>query len=267
MLLVLLIFHSFLLSIVQPCYISGTDSGYCSEQTLDFKYRAAAMPFCGRYIEYPACLPKEQKIPPSRQWPAGRWFNHTTITKDNWLAKNAREHLYYRRDLERNKTLYQLGINEYGEAKPIYRYRFWHKNDCKYAYFGLFCWINFPRCDMDRLISLPTCRSACENYFLACGFEEDIWRCGKPKFYNGYSPETPSGFDEESGAPIYLRDYFPGSPFRANKFENDGLTDRPICTPAMKGAGSRMGTVPELFSMTSILTIVISYVLLVTSIV
>lgn len=234
--------------LASACFIHGQDSGFCTTQTLDARYRAASMPFCAKYIKYPACLPMEQKIPPSRSWPQGRWFNHTTLTKDQWIGTKAREHLYYRRDLERNKTLYQLGINEWGEAKPIHRYRFWHRPDCKNAYYALFCWINFPRCDMNpaRLLSLPTCRSACENYFISCGFDADLWRCGKPKWYNGLGPEEPTGADLETGTPTYSRDYFPGSPFRKNRFKADGLSDRPICTPAMKGSASRMAGGPGL---------------------
>jgi hypothetical protein len=84
-----------------------------------------------------------------------------------------------------------------------------------------------------RDITLATCTSACENYFISCGFDKSIWRCGSSKFFNGYSPESPT-FDA-FGDPHYLRDYFPGQPFRKNAFNKEGL-NRAICTPAIDGA-------------------------------
>jgi len=42
------------------CYLQGTDSGYCSAETLDKQYRVAKMPYCMDYVKYPACLPKPQ---------------------------------------------------------------------------------------------------------------------------------------------------------------------------------------------------------------
>jgi hypothetical protein len=102
-------------------------------------------------------------------------------------------------------------------------------------------------------MSLPTCKSACENFFISCNYEEDLWRCGKSKYFNGYDVEQPctseigcappedvsgaqgaggdgaaaSGDDADSGSDdneyaIYLRDYFPGQPFRKNKYSPDG---------------------------------------------
>jgi len=204
-----------------------------------------------RYIDYPACIPSEQTIQvkaASKDWPEGRWRKqHSARAKDEWIGMKAREHLWYRRDIETSSNYSQLGINEWGEKKPPIR-RFYKNNDCKHAYYALFCFINFPRCDMNpsRLLSLPTCRSACENYFIACGFSEDLWRCGKPKYYNADGPEEPSRIDPETGGPLYNRDYFPGSPFRKNRFKKDGVSDRAICTPAMPGAASRVGSVPGL---------------------
>ncbi len=139
----------------------------------------------------------------------------------------------YRRGLEVNKTLKALAINEYGDSGRIIK-RFYKKMDCMEAYRAYFCWINFLRCDINRDLTLPTCRSACVNFFKSCGYARDLWRCGKSKYFNGYDPESPSSVDA-NGNPQYLRDYFPGQPFRENKFN---LEDNPIpiCTPSIKGS-------------------------------
>jgi hypothetical protein len=95
----------------------------------------------------------------------------------------------------------------------------------------LFCYINFPRCDPAKDLSFPTCRSACLNFVKACQYSYDLKRCGKTKYFNGYYPEKPGA----SGT--YYREYFPGQPFRTNKYTltNDEI---PICTPALVGAAS-----------------------------
>lgn len=66
-----------------------------------------------------------------------------------------------------------MGVNEFGDSGTI-RKRFYKKPDCQSAYRNLFCWLNFPRCDMSRDLTLPTCRSACENFFIACGYERGM---------------------------------------------------------------------------------------------
>ena len=46
----------------------------------------------------------------------------------------------------------------------------------------------------------------------------------------------------------YLRDYFPGQPFRKNKFNKAGL-ELPICTPAIDGSGiSKYHIYPSIYS-------------------
>lgn len=136
--------------------------------------------------------------------------------------------------LERNESLRNKGVNEHGDPVPI-RKRFWHHEDCRTAFKNYFCWINFPRCDMKRDESLSTCRSACENYFISCGLDRDIWRCGPSKFYNGYEPEVPSV--NQFGEVTYMRDYFPGQPFKANQYNEKGLEVH-VCTPAIDGSGN-----------------------------
>ena len=221
-----------LLSLVHSCYIQGTDSGYCSEDTLDPAYRAAKMPFCGKFVEYPACLPKFQKIPPLRSFPKGRWFNHTVDHKDAWIEENVNNHILYRKSVERNKTLINSGRNEFGEPGTV-EIRFYKNTDCMNAFRAMACFMNFPRCNPDTDMSMPTCRSACENFFISCGYEKDLYRCGRSKFFNGYEPEVPSGNDV-NGTPIYLRDFFPGQPFRQNKFDKD-YKPVAVCTPSVFG--------------------------------
>jgi hypothetical protein len=172
-------------------------------------------------------------LPPSREYENGRWFNHTVLTKDTWIHVSANAHILERLALESNSSLKSRGVNEFGDPTPI-RKRFYKNDDCRNAYRNLFCWINFPRCNMLRNISLETCSSACENYFKSCGFERDIWRCGPSTFFNGYAPEAPTSDSE--GNPVYLRDYFPGQPFAENKFNLENLP-LPICTPAIDGSG------------------------------
>lgn len=136
--------------------------------------------------------------------------------------------------LERNNSLHKKNTNEYGDPGRIKR-RFYKRPDCQRAFKGLFCYINFPRCDPERDLTLPTCKSACENFFKACVYGHDLWRCGQSKFFNGYEPEPAViGMD---GNATYLRDYFPGQPFRKNRYNRKGQ-EIPICTPAVRGAGN-----------------------------
>lgn len=230
--LVIIIAH---LSFVHGCNIWGHDTGFCSDETLDALWRADKMPWCQYAVLYPACLPKEQTLPPSREFPDGRWFNHTVLTKDRWVQTYYKERLSERLVLERNRSLRAKGINEYGDSVVIQE-RFNRHPSCRKAFKMYWCWLNFPRCNIPRDITLATCTSACENYFISCGFDKSIWRCGSSKFFNGYSPE-PVSFDV-FGDPHYLRDYFPGQPFRQNAFNKEGL-NRAICTPAIDGAAFR----------------------------
>ena len=226
---------SFLALVVHSCYIQGTDSGYCSDETLDPQFRIAKMPYCSNFVVYPACLPKPQQIPPLKAFPRGRWYNHTVDNKDAWIAEQVEQHIAYRRGIERNKTLINSGRNEHGEAGEI-EIRFYKKSDCADAFRAMACFMNFPRCDPNTGASMPTCRSACENFFIACGYEKDLYRCGRSKFFNGYEPEIPDGNDV-NGTPIYLRDFFPGQPFRQNKFDKD-YKPVAVCTPSIFGAAA-----------------------------
>jgi hypothetical protein len=172
-------------------------------------------------------------LPPSREYPNGR-FNNSVKTKDKWVSSSCDGHIQSRISLERNKTLKQQNKNEFGDLGSIKR-RFYKKPDCQQAYKNYFCWINFPRCDYEKDLTLPTCRSACENFFISCGYQRDLWRCGKTKYFNGYEAEIPTS--NNKGNTTYLRDYFPGQPFRQNKRSKKG-NELPICTPAITGSAS-----------------------------
>jgi hypothetical protein len=237
------------------CYLWGTDSGTCSTDTLDPLWRMEKMPFCAGKVNYPACLPKYKTLPPSREFPEGRWFNHTVYNKDKWILENYVAFTQERIALERNRTLRRQGVNEYGDLGKIKR-RFSKRPDCQNAYKNLFCWLNFPRCDPVRDLTLPTCRSACENFFKSCVYERGLWRCGRSKYFNGYEPEAPMiGLD---GNATYMRDYFPGQPFRQNTYTPGG-SEHIICTPALLG-GAPSGKL--FFSMSCIVMIILSSIVL-----
>lgn len=225
------IFHYLCFNYVNCCYIHGTDSGICSEATLNSTWKAENMPYCGQFVNYPACLPKQQSIAPSLAFANGRWYSYNVSTKDTWIHDTTERFIMNRTHFETSKKLYRENRNEYGDRGHII-HRFYKRGDCRHAFRSYMCYINFPRCDMEREISLPTCRSACENFFRSCQYSHDLWRCGKAKYFNGYGPESPQMIDGEI---TYLRDYYPGQPFRQNKYNKDG-EEMPICTPAIKGS-------------------------------
>lgn len=226
------------------CYLVGTDSGECTLQTMDPVWRGTFMPFCFDAVTYPACIPKYQTLPPSREFPLGRWFNNSVGNKDAWIASIVPGHIAQRIVYETSKTMKDNNRNEFGDIGHTRR-RFRDRPDCQLAYKNYFCWINFPRCDISRDLSLPTCRSACENFFRTCGYNKGLWRCGKSKWFNGYEPEIPQ---LPRGLPLipkaganrtYLREFMTGQPFRKNKYTQLGV-EIPICTPAITGAASRI---------------------------
>lgn len=78
------------------CVIAGTDSGVCDPMTLEPEYRQIVMPFCAPKIQYVACVPRQQSLPPDRRFEHGRWSNHTTLKKDNWIEVTALRMITYR---------------------------------------------------------------------------------------------------------------------------------------------------------------------------
>lgn len=214
-----------------PCFLWGTDSGECTLLTYDAVWRRENMPFCFDAVSYPACVPRYQTVPPNRDFPEGRWFNHTVFRKDAWVRDQTIAKISQRIGFEKNRTMRNTGRNEFGDV-GLTKLRFSKSDDCYNAYKNYFCWINFPRCDFQTDITLSTCRSACENYFKACNYENDLWRCGPSELFNGYAPEQPSSNQS------YLRDYFPGQPFVGNKFRLNG-EEIAVCTPAITGSAGR----------------------------
>jgi hypothetical protein len=113
------------------------------------------------------------------------------------------------------------------------------KNDaCQEAYKRYFCYLNFPRCD-EAQNSLLLCRSACENFFKACGYPKSpgnmtlgMWRCGPAMYSGGYSAEVAEKFDTQ-GQPVYERGPFPGLPFADNA--------PGACTPGVEGGAGSAG--------------------------
>ncbi len=240
---------------VTGCYLHGTDSGECSMDTLDPLYRAAYLPFCFDAITYTACIPKYRKIPESREFPEGRWINNTVQNKDLWIGSVVPAHIERRIGYETNEAMYELNANEYGDV-GLTRRRFFERPDCQKAWKNYFCWINFPRCDRARDLTLPTCRSACENFFKTCGYQLGLWRCGKSKWFNGYFPEIPQL--PPGGNRTYLREFMPGQPFRQNKYTQEGM-EIPICTPAILGSAAKgYGASSEVFTLSAVLAIILS---------
>ncbi len=77
------------------------------------------------------------------------------------------------------------------------------------------------------------CQSACENFFRACGYDEDLWMCSK-NVIDDYRLTTTSDAGEESTP------YFPGEPFKMNEYEAKRRKSQPkeVCTPSIKGNAS-----------------------------
>ncbi|CAN0246492.1 unnamed protein product, partial [Discosporangium mesarthrocarpum] len=189
------------------CRIHGADIGYCEPSYYDDPdFREANTPFCSNFIKYPVCVPKYDPLPPSREFENGRWFNNTAYEKDKWVEQYYNLVVENRLIVEGNKTLQKLGIDEYGnKGSPVPR--FTDTYDCQRSYKAYMCYINFPRCD-DEGESTVTCRSACENLMVACQNQKDLWRCGESEYFNGYEAEDPAY--DDSGNPVYRRDFFPG---------------------------------------------------------
>lgn len=231
---------------VLACNIHGTNSGICTNEYRPSSYaidgnalnveaiqQAKAkwqsdMPYCGRYIAnyYSPCVPSR----PSDEWASpdanfqfGRLMKGETKetmtdvasiqTKDKWVEETVTSTIQSRIELER----------EQGSS----HYHFYQNKDCQEAFARYSCWLNFPRCDEFFENSLPLCQSACENFFRACKFETDLWRC---------EADVVHGDNEYD-----IRAYFPGQPFTKNAFVPKSNTPLPICTPSIKGDASSIG--------------------------
>jgi hypothetical protein len=89
------------------------------------------MPFCGSVVSYTPCVPKyqvshaiqsalslqvmaerlnaNQVLPPSREFPEGRFYNNTVLKKDQWVQQTYFAIIGKRRNIEKSKTLKKLG--------------------------------------------------------------------------------------------------------------------------------------------------------------
>lgn len=213
---------SLLLPLVGGCHIQGYDSGECMDMT-DFE---VTMPFCANIVKYRACVPTYQRL----------WYNHSRLTKDRWVEKLFNQTVTERMLFETNETLLDSSLNEWNEEVEILP-RFTENSDCVNAYRNYFCWINFPRCDAEGR-SLLLCRSVCENFFTACGYARDLWRCGEPKYVDGYEPEVSE--EMRDNELMYFRAPFPGSPLRTNEFVPETTTPLIVCTPSLENGVSLM---------------------------
>ncbi|KAG5192782.1 hypothetical protein JKP88DRAFT_159754 [Tribonema minus] len=223
---------------VHGCRLQGLDIGQCNTDVAnDELYRLQLMPFCGPYVRYTACLPKQAPLPPSRDHPQGRWWNHTVAHKDDWVREYYERIVGERVAIEKDKSLQKAGRDEFGaRGAPVPRFS--NNPDCRDAFRNYACWTNFPRCIEETGETLMTCHSACENMMIACRIPKDLWRCGPSEYLNGYSPEAPTLL---SGVVTYLRDFYPGQPFAANAFEQTRRQDPlPVCTPSLDGAAAAL---------------------------
>lgn len=50
-----------------------------------------------------------QPLPPMREYPEGRWFNHTVFMKDQWVMQQTKAVIDYRIKVETNQTLIRKG--------------------------------------------------------------------------------------------------------------------------------------------------------------
>ncbi len=235
----------------RACYIAGYDSGECRTYDENELY----MPFCAKVVKYTACVPL------TRQTAGGDWDNHTLPNKDAWVEEQAMAVVLERIRHEMNETLDELDVNELGEEGEVKR-RFWNGNtedpraekfkarrggspltDCETAYIGFMCYLNFPRCNEEGQ-SLVLCRSVCENYMIACGYDKELWRCGDVSYLGAEKPEVPTQDDESGVYNVTVRAPFTGAPFRDNEFDRtdpDNPIPIAICTPSMIAAGRRHG--------------------------
>ena len=195
------------------------------------------MPFCGRFIHYVPCVPKKQALDLDQNFPEGRWSNFSILSKDSWVQEMTIGNINGRIIAETDSNFGSKDVSP----------RFFGNHDCKLAYARYMCWINFPRCDVD-LESARTCKSSCENVFISCGYEKELWRCGPSRHFNGYEPEAPKveqnpnskractadSVGTDACLETYHRDFFPGQPFK------DGGLCTGAAMPRAKAADSKV---------------------------
>jgi hypothetical protein len=210
------------------CVIANAEAGVCTPEA-DV---AAAAPFCGSVVRYTACTPAQV-----RGYPA-----NTIRMKDDWVSARYAQVVELRQHVEAGLWRFDdAGYANYtgGGGPPAQRFTGASADDCANAFRNVMCWLNFPRCD-DSGASLAMCRSACENYFKACRYPLDMWRCYEPRFYGGSAAEGTQNdaILDRSGNPVYTRALLPGLPFVANGYDDAGAP-LVLCTPSLKNGAPR----------------------------
>ena len=121
---------------------SNASTTFCC-RTYTNSFRKLFMPFCGTVINYVPCVPKYQVstsyssrsipvyiltpwrplflpnlivnvcpylqvLPPSREYPDGRFYNNTVLKKDTWIQDTYNDIIGRRKNIERSKTWKKL---------------------------------------------------------------------------------------------------------------------------------------------------------------
>jgi hypothetical protein len=250
-----------------PCFIQGVDSGVCVPSSS----LQAEAPFCGPVLQYPrTCMPKMPVDPAGNPYypnatlnKKDKWlssyfdqvyFRQLALEHDNGQSATLGE-----RERERATPALRAPHSESthsptsdhasshfpppptpppptlssasweGTAGKILMH-FTNNDACKAAFKNFLCYMNFPRCDATGT-SLMLCQSVCENFYKACNYPKDFWRCYNYAYYGGQEAE-PSTLISTSGEPIFLRSMLPGLPFTPNMAALDG-SPAEVCTPAL----------------------------------
>ena len=259
----------FTFQLIYGCYIGHVDSGECVKARYVLEGK---LEFCGQgyswfelHPDYEVCVPmetvryiyiyilKRKHITYTHYQAEGRSAGLTVQNKDEWVKETYEKILEERLLIEaeyEDEDINELGIS--GETAQ----RFRENSDCQKAYKNFFCWANFPRCNKEGA-SMMMCRSVCENYMIACGFDYDLWRCGNERYMNGHGIEGPHHTDKDTGYPVYLRDFNPGHPFREGESVGEN-EDAPICTPGIYGSASTTTLSPLLVLVVLLISIFIN---------
>jgi hypothetical protein len=86
-----------------------------------------------------------------------------------------------------------------------------------------------------------------------------MWRCGPSELLNAYDVEEPTS-NSRGINNVFHRSFFPGQPWRANRFEEDNRTPLVVCTPSLEGSAPAR---PHVSYVAGIAVVLLSIVLLV----
>ncbi|KAK1747610.1 hypothetical protein QTG54_001573 [Skeletonema marinoi] len=155
------------------------------------------IPFCGKYINsFPACVPSSSTLRIVPEWMSSDANEDLNAIreKDRRLQQETDAKIAERISLGRNTTdTFETRIAK----MPTQRTHFQE--------------------------TLPLCQSACENMFRVCGFEQDVWICGKTSLME--MTNGPRG-------PFFLVSHF--------VFDCGG-EPKAVCTPSIRGPASTFG--------------------------